>query len=105
MPLCRLLVDTSDISDDPKTLFTEEYIYQKDPDDGEFYGKIRGYQGCYDKENPFFERIWLGRLSALLKNCRKLLDQLFHHKTYANAFNVLLPIPALFSGFRLTVAH
>lgn len=105
MPSCSLPVDTPDISDGLKTLFTEEYTYQKDPDDGEFYCKIRQYQGCYGEANPYFERIWLGRLSALSKNRRDLLDQLFRHKKYADAFDALLHIPALFCGFRLTVVH
>ncbi|KZL65378.1 hypothetical protein CT0861_10703 [Colletotrichum tofieldiae] len=94
-----------DLSDNLKTLFVEEYEYQKQPDDGEFYCKIRGYQGHYGDENPFFERIWLGRLSALSKNRRDLLDQLFRHKKYSDAFDALLAIPALFCGFRLTVVH
>ncbi|KAI5465187.1 hypothetical protein BGZ63DRAFT_351107, partial [Mariannaea sp. PMI_226] len=103
----RWIVDLylNDISDDLKTLFTEEYTYQKDPEDGEFYCKIRRYQGYHGNENPFFEGIWLGRLSALSKNRRDLLDQLFRHKKYTDAFDALLPIPALFCGFRLTVVH
>ncbi|KAH7119294.1 hypothetical protein EDB81DRAFT_701221 [Dactylonectria macrodidyma] len=103
----RWIVDLylDDLSDDLKTLFVEEYEYQKEPDDGEFYCKIRGYQGHHGDENPFFERIWLGRLSALSKNRRGLLDQLFRHKKYTDAFDALLAIPALFCGFRLTVVH
>ncbi|WQF84245.1 hypothetical protein CDEST_09259 [Colletotrichum destructivum] len=94
-----------DLSDDLKTLFVEEYEYQMEPDDGEFYCKIRGYQGHHGDENPFFERMWLGRLSALSKNRRDLLDQLFRHKKYSDAFDALLAVPALFCGFRLTVVH
>ncbi|KAK1712146.1 hypothetical protein BDP67DRAFT_405004, partial [Colletotrichum lupini] len=94
-----------DLSDDLRALFVEEYEYQKEPDDGEFYCKIRGYQGHHGDENPFFERIWLGRLAALSKNRRHLLDQLFRHKKYADAFDALLAVPALFCGFRLSVVH
>ncbi|KAF4432882.1 hypothetical protein CFRS1_v007744 [Colletotrichum fructicola] len=94
-----------DLSDDLKRLFVEEYEYQKGPDDGEFYCKIRGYQGHHGDENPFFERIWLGRLSAVSKNRRGLLDQLFRHKKYTDAFDALLAIPAIFCGFRLSVVH
>ncbi|KAK1656994.1 hypothetical protein BDP55DRAFT_43322 [Colletotrichum godetiae] len=94
-----------DLSDDLRTLFVEEYEYQKEPDDGEFYCKIRGYQGHHGDGNPFFERIWLGRLAALSKNRRHLLDQLFRHKKYTDAFDALLAVPALFCGFRLTVVH
>ncbi|KAK2051942.1 hypothetical protein LY76DRAFT_527608, partial [Colletotrichum caudatum] len=94
-----------DLSDELKTFFVEEYEYQKEPDDGEFYCKIRRYQGHHGDENSFLERIWLGRLSALSKNRRKLLDQLFRHKKFSDAFDALLAIPALFCGFRLTVVH
>ncbi|RSL40409.1 hypothetical protein CEP54_016126 [Fusarium duplospermum] len=103
----RWIVDlySDDLSDDLRTLFIEEYEYQKVPDDGEFYCKIRGYQGYNGEENPFFERIWLGRLSALSKNRRDLLDQLLRHKKFTDAFDALMAIPALFCGFRLTVVH
>ncbi|KAF4417345.1 hypothetical protein CFRS1_v015900 [Colletotrichum fructicola] len=94
-----------DLSDDLKRLFVEEFEYQKEPDDGEFYCKIRGYQGHHGDENPFFERIWLGRLSAVSKNRRDLLDQLFRHKKYTDAFDALLAVPAIFCGFRLSVVH
>lgn len=94
-----------DLSEDLKRLFTEEYEHQKTPTDGEFYCKIRGYQGCGGEKNPFFERIWLGRLSALSKNRRSLLDQLSRQKEYADEIDKLLVIPALFCGFRLTVMH
>ncbi|KAH7112735.1 hypothetical protein EDB81DRAFT_670705, partial [Dactylonectria macrodidyma] len=103
----RWIVDLflDDLSEDLKRLFTEEYEHQKTPTDGEFYCKIRGYQGCGGEKNPFFERIWLGRLSALSKNRRNLLDQLSRQKEYVDEIDKLLVIPALFCGFRLTVMH
>ncbi|KDN65750.1 putative conserved hypothetical protein [Colletotrichum sublineola] len=103
----RWIVDLflDDLSDELKTFFVEEYEYQKEPEDGEFYCKIRRYQGHHGDENPFFERIWLGRLSALSNHRRSRWNQLFRHKKYSDAFDALLAIPALFCGFRLSVFH
>lgn len=96
-----------DISFELKTLFVEEYEYQKVPTDGEFYCKIREYQGYHGPKSPFFERLWLGRLSATWNNRKKNLDALCSHKyeKLRHAFDALLAVPALFCGFRLTVIH
>lgn len=85
-------------------MLTEDYDYQKRPDDGEIYIKIREYQGFHGTINAFFERMWLGRL-AVSENRRKNFDQLSRHQKLVGAFDALLDIPALFGGFRLSVVH
>ncbi|KAH7029685.1 uncharacterized protein B0I36DRAFT_228315, partial [Microdochium trichocladiopsis] len=94
-----------DLSAELRRLFLEEHDYQEAPTDGEFYRKIREYQGVHGQKNPYFERLWLGQLSALSKNRRSLFDQLCRNNAYLQAFDSLLTVPALFSGFRLTVIH
>ena len=73
--------------------------------DGEYYCKIREYQGVHGEPNPYLEGVWLDRLKALGQNRRDLFDQLSRHTVYLAAFDALLIIPALFYGFRLTVIH
>ncbi|CAG9951220.1 unnamed protein product, partial [Clonostachys rosea f. rosea IK726] len=103
--MCFVMLSILDMSKDLKTLFVEEYEYQKVPTDGEFYCKIREHQGFYGQKRPFFERLWLGRLSATWHNRKKNLDSLSKHKKLRSAFDALLVIPASFCGFRLTVIH
>jgi len=91
------------LSQELRTFLIEEYDYHKIPDDGEFFCKIREYQGVNGQANPYFEKLWLALLSALSKNRRERLDQLFRHSRYLAAFDALLDIRALFCGFRLTV--
>ena len=85
-------------------MLTEDYEYQKQPDDGELYIKIREYQGIHGKANAFFEKMWLGRL-AVSENRRKNFVQLCGNPKLMGAFNALLDIPALFGEFRLSVVH
>ena len=73
--------------------------------DGEYYCKIREYQGVHGDPNPYLEGIWLERLTALAQKRRDIFDQLSRHAKYLPAFDALLGIPALFCGFRLTVIH
>ncbi|OBS20599.1 hypothetical protein FPOA_06952 [Fusarium poae] len=103
----RWIVDlfSDDLSEELERFFVEEFEYQKAPDDGKFYRKIRSYQGLYGEKNAYFERLWLGQLSAVSKNRRDLFEQLKRHDEYLRAFDRLLDIPALFCGFRLTVIH
>lgn len=95
----------SDLSEDLQRFFVEEFEYQKAPNDGKFYRKIRNYQGLSGEKNVYFQRLWLGQLSAVTNNRRDLFEQLKRHDTYLHAFDRLLDIPALFCGFRLTVIH
>ncbi|KAH7032580.1 uncharacterized protein B0I36DRAFT_241209 [Microdochium trichocladiopsis] len=103
----RWIVDLflEDLSDDLRRLFLEEHDFREAPSDGEFYRKIREYQGVHGQKNQYFERLWLGQLSALSKNRRNLFEQLSRNKAFLEAFDDLLIVPALFSGFRLTVIH
>lgn len=94
----------ADISDDLRYLLADGYVYQKKPDDGEYYVTIRQFQGYHGDENPFFENLWLARL-ATNANSRNLFDQLSKHKKFSAAFDALLDIPGLFGGFRLSTIH
>ncbi len=73
--------------------------------DGEYFCRIREYQGVHGDPNPYLEGIWLDRLTALSQNRRDLFDQLSRHTKYSAAFDALLGVPALFCGLRLTVIH
>ncbi|KAK3935776.1 hypothetical protein QBC46DRAFT_367351 [Diplogelasinospora grovesii] len=50
-----------------KTTLIEEYLTEKDPDDGEFYCKIRQYQGYKGPAYPFLEKRWMARLKTGMK--------------------------------------
>ncbi|KAK0761653.1 hypothetical protein N5P37_005635, partial [Trichoderma harzianum] len=102
----RWIVDLylNDLSDELRILLADGYDYQKKPDDGELYVKIRQFQGHYGNINPFFENLWLARL-ATNENKWRLYNQLARHKRLSTAFDKLLDIPGLFGGFRLSVMH
>ncbi|KAL7940674.1 hypothetical protein V8C42DRAFT_336844 [Trichoderma barbatum] len=102
----RWIVDLylDNLSNELRMLLADGYDYQKIPDDGEVYIKIRQFQGYYGDANPFFENLWLARLATNV-NSQKLFDQLTKHKKFSAAFDKLLDIPGLFGGFRLSVIH
>lgn len=83
----------------------EEYSSEKDPDDGEIYRKIREYQGYQGAGNPYFEKRWWARLSAISNHKRDNLEQLFRRPQYRAAFDVQLDIPGLGGGMRLSTLH
>ena len=53
---------TLDISYELRTAMAEEYAYEREPDDGEFYHKIRQHQ---QSGNEYSEDQWWARLSAV----------------------------------------
>jgi hypothetical protein len=85
----------------------DEYANERKPGDGEFYYKIRTYQGRFGQENPYFERRWWARLAAASEstNKRDRLEQLFNHKTFAPAFDAFRFIPAIYSGMRISILN
>lgn len=100
----NIMLTKTDLSDELRRLLVEGYDYQKSPGDGEIYCKIREYQGVHGDKNPFFEKLWLGRL-AIVKNRQKNFDQLSRRKEFSDAFDALLVMPALLDGLRLSVVH
>ncbi|OAA59237.1 hypothetical protein LEL_10845 [Akanthomyces lecanii RCEF 1005] len=93
-----------DLSNELKKKLVEDYEYQEEPSDGEFYRKIREYQGVQGNADAFFEKLWQGRL-AVSKNRQDNFEKLVGHETYVKAFDELLKIPALFGGMQLSVVH
>ncbi|KAJ4146947.1 hypothetical protein LMH87_001501 [Akanthomyces muscarius] len=91
-----------DLSNELKKKLVEDYEYQEEPSDGEFYRKIREYQGVQGNADAFFEKLWQGRL-AVSKNRQDNFEKLVGHETYVKAFDELLKIPALFGDQRDTL--
>jgi hypothetical protein len=87
-----------------RRLLSDGFHYQKEPEDGEYYVKIRQFQGYHGEEDKFFENFWLGRL-ATNANRQRLFDQLSKHENFSAAFDKLLDIPGLFGGFQLGSIH
>jgi len=87
-----------------KSALIEEYTNEKTPDDGEFYWKIREYQGVFGHANPYFERRWWARLAAasMSTNKKDCLSQLFGHREFARAFDSFQYLPALYCGMRFS---
>ncbi|KAJ2976444.1 hypothetical protein NQ176_g4953 [Zarea fungicola] len=97
----------ADISDEAKRDLVEEYSSEKKPGDGEFFYKIREYQGIFGEKNPYLENKWWARLSAIRdsEHKKKRLEQLFGHPMFAPAFDSLRHLPALYCGLRLSVVN
>ncbi|KAI9147309.1 Cytochrome P450 monooxygenase FSL4 [Paramyrothecium foliicola] len=98
----------NDLSDELKRMLVESHDYQRRPDDGEIYIKVREYQGKKGNNNPFFANLWLEYLSVPANkssNRKNNLNLLLKHQKLLDAFDKLLDIPALFCGFRLSVIH
>lgn len=102
--LTSRLMKAPDLSNELKKKLVEDYEYQEEPSDGEFYRKIREYQGVQGNADAFFEKLWQGRL-AVSKNRQDNFEKLVGHETYVKAFDELLKIPALFGGMQLSVVH
>lgn len=96
-----------DITDETTRDLAENYINERKLDDGEFYYKIREYQGNFGVENPYFERIWWARLASTSKSTNKKdrLEQLFAHRKFAPAFDAFRHLKALYGGLRLSVLN
>lgn len=92
------------MSEETRQYLTEEYSDERQPGDGEFYQKIRLYQGVFGRKNRYFERRWWARLGAVStsSNRRKQLKQLLNHEQLAPAFDALRFLPALYCGFELS---
>ena len=102
--LTSRLMKAPDLSNELKKKLVEDYEYQEEPSDGEFYRKIREYQGVQGNADAFFEKLWQGRLTVS-KNRQDNFEKLVGHETYVKAFDELLKIPALFGGMQLSVVH
>jgi hypothetical protein len=91
-----------DISYELRTAIAEEYAYEKEPEDGEFYRKIRQYQRSKDE---YFEDEWWARLSAVSGQKKKNLARILKHPAYMAAFDCQLEMPGLGGGMRLGTIH
>jgi hypothetical protein len=91
-----------DLNDDLKTELIEEYSFEKQPDDGEIYCKIREYQ---ISRNLYFENRWWARLYAISEHKAKNLKQILRYREFMHAFDLQLDIPALKWGMRLSTSH
>lgn len=96
-----------EISKDLRITLTDEYTNEKKPDDGEFYYKIRQFQGALGPKNPYFEMRWWARLASIAdtKNKKQRLQQLLGHAQFGPAFDAFLKIPALYGGMRLSMVN
>ncbi|KAF1964839.1 hypothetical protein BU23DRAFT_363413, partial [Bimuria novae-zelandiae CBS 107.79] len=92
----------NDLNDDLKTALVEEYSFEKQPDDGEIYCKIREYQ---ISRNLYFENRWWARLNAISEHKARNLKQIIRYREFMHAFDLQLDIPALKWGMRLSTSH
>lgn len=90
------------ISHELRTAIAEEYMCEKEPEDGEFYSKIRQYQQSGDK---YFEDGWWARLAALGGQKKKNLKRILKDPVYTSAFDCQLDMPGLSGGMRLGTIH
>ncbi|KAK6831695.1 hypothetical protein RU639_002587 [Aspergillus parasiticus] len=99
----------ADISLEAKRDLAEEYANERKLDDGEFYYKIRQYQGVFGPENSYFERRWWARLAAISvkgsTNPKDRLEQLLGHLKFAPAFDAFRHLPAFYCGLRLSAVN
>lgn len=95
------------ISKELKCALIDEYTNERKVDDGEFYYKIREFQGVFGLKNPYFEARWWARLAATSEstNKKERLEQLLNHAQFAPAFDAFRHIPALYGGMRLSVVN
>ncbi|KAH6883889.1 hypothetical protein B0T10DRAFT_410683, partial [Thelonectria olida] len=95
------------ISKELKCALIDEYTNERKLDDGEFYYKIREFQGVFGSKNPYFESRWWARLAATTEstNRKERLKQLLNHPQFGPAFDKFRAIPALYGGLRLSVIN
>ncbi|KAH9905235.1 hypothetical protein F4778DRAFT_802704 [Xylariomycetidae sp. FL2044] len=85
-----------------KATLVDEYTNERTPTQGEFFYKIRLYQGVFGERNEYFESRWRARLRAVSSHLVERLDQLTSHPRFGPAFDAFQYIPALYSGLRLS---
>ncbi|KAH7304396.1 hypothetical protein B0I35DRAFT_454701 [Stachybotrys elegans] len=97
----------SSITAELKCTLIDEYTNEIKPDDGEFFYKIRQFQGVFGRKNPYFEKRWWARLAAVSTshNKKERLEQLFRHVHFAPAFDAFQHIPALYVGMRISTLN
>jgi hypothetical protein len=82
-----------------KTRLIEEYSYERNPNNGKLYCKIRQY---HFQLNLSFERRWWARLKG---SRAKHLKGLLRNRELTTAFDALLDIPSMWDGMMLTTLH
>jgi Protein of unknown function (DUF3723) len=88
-----------DADPEVKTRLIEEYSYERNPNDGKLYCKIRQY---HFQLNLGFERRWWARLKG---SRAKHLKGLLRNRELTTAFDALLDIPGMWDGMMLTTLH
>ena len=88
-----------DANQELKTCLIEEYSNEEKPGDGEIYRKIRQY---HFQRNISFENRWWARLTPHRRNN---LKGLLHHRELTAAFDILLDIPGLWGGMKISTLH
>ncbi|KAI6081771.1 hypothetical protein F4821DRAFT_264558 [Hypoxylon rubiginosum] len=95
----------ADLSEEAKQDLIDGYANEKTPSDGEFYYKIREYQGVFGQKNPYFERRWRARLASESRDKEARLRQLDGHHELQSAFDAFRPLRALYLGLRLSMIN
>lgn len=93
-----------EISEETRRDLQEERANEKKIEDGEFYYRIRVYQGFFGERDRHREEIWWAHLAGQSNNTdrRDRLSQLLGHSRFYPVFDSLGVIPALYSGLRLS---
>ncbi|PQK10244.1 hypothetical protein BB8028_0002g05680 [Beauveria bassiana] len=108
-PEPRWVVDlyAADISGEAKRDLAEEYASEKTPADGEFYYKIREYQGVFGQENSRCENTWKARLGATSDSGHKKnrLDQILTDPRFCVAFDAFHHLPVLYGDLKLSLVN
>ncbi|KAI1382530.1 uncharacterized protein F4822DRAFT_441841 [Hypoxylon trugodes] len=103
----RWIVDLypADISADLRKSLIDEYSNERTPSHGEFFYKIREFQGIFGEGNKYFQNRWTARLASRSTYLADRLNQLIKHPDFGPAFDAFQHLPALYSGLRLSVIN
>ncbi|KAM3563043.1 hypothetical protein ARSEF4850_002510 [Beauveria asiatica] len=108
-PEPRWVVDlyAADISDETRRDLAEEYACEQAPADGDFYFKIREYQGVFGQENSRAEDTWKARLGATSGSGHKKnrMDQIVTDPRLCVAFDAFRRIPVLYGDLKLSLVN
>ncbi|KGQ02690.1 hypothetical protein BBAD15_g12095 [Beauveria bassiana D1-5] len=108
-PEPRWVVDlyAADISDETRRDLAEEYACEQAPADGDFYYKIREYQGVFGQENSRAEDTWKARLGATSGSGHKKnrMDQIVTDPRLCVAFDAFRRIPVLYGDLKLSLVN
>ncbi|KAI1382526.1 uncharacterized protein F4822DRAFT_442585 [Hypoxylon trugodes] len=102
----RWVVDLypAEISEELKAMLIRGHSNEWRPNHGEFFYRIREFQGTFGERNDYLEHRWFAHLASVSTTfIAESFRQLIHHPTFGPAFDGFQHLPAVYDGLLLGI--